>query len=387
MDDNRSMIRHRWCQKFSGRFGWFVAAVGSLVLAGGCRPPTATVPIDHPASSAASVDARQPPPGGAVAACIDRELRLGLQRRMSIDRNAAWQIMHGVICYGFDLRIETPDARTVGALKYLFDGGHVRGFELQPGDVLPGRGLRGVKARLEPGSYEGQGHVDQWIAILAMAKVPGETPIRIGAEVATVEAFARQSQYDVSRNVLDEYSWTLIALTHYFPDEPRWTAWGDHRVSWEDLVEQELQRDLDTSPCGGTHRMAGIVAALQAKRRLGLPDSPVWQQAERRVGDLLERVESTRLADGTLSAYYFTKGGRSNDVSAQLASSGHVFEFCALALPDERLNEAWVRMAAQRVCDLLEATRDQDLDCGALYHALHGLKVFRERSMRTEART
>ncbi|RMF43325.1 MAG: hypothetical protein D6753_05520 [Planctomycetota bacterium] len=353
----------------------------------GCRPKTATRPLALPAASSPSTDGRAVAADGGLFSRIDQELRLGQQRRMSSDRNAAWQIMHGVICYGSDLQIETPDAGTVGALSYMLGGGSVRGFELQPGDLLPDGSMRGVKARLEPGSYEGQGHVDQWIAILAMAGVPRETPIRIGDEMATVEAFARQAQYDVSRNVLDEYSWTLIALTHYFPDQPRWTAWGDYAVSWEDLVAQELEKDLDSSPCGGTHRMAGIVAALRARQRLGLPDSPVWDRAAERVDRLLAHVESTRLADGTLSAYYFAKPGRTNDLGAQLAGSGHVFEFCALALPDERLTEAWVQMAARRICDLLEATRDQDLDCGALYHALHGLKVYRQRLARISPAT
>ncbi|MCA9129823.1 MAG: hypothetical protein KDB22_22205, partial [Planctomycetales bacterium] len=44
-------------------------------------------------------------------------LQLGLeQRQLSSTENAAWQIMHGVACYGMQLSISTPDRGDVGAV-------------------------------------------------------------------------------------------------------------------------------------------------------------------------------------------------------------------------------------------------------------------------------
>jgi len=51
----------------------------------------------------------------------------------------------------------------------------------------------------------------------------------------------------------------------------------------------------------------------------------------------------------------------------------------AAALDDERLTEPWVTRAADRLVTLLEQTADVDVECGALYHAAHGLLLYRDR--------
>ncbi len=301
-------------------------------------------------------------------------------RRLSADVNAAWQIMHGVIAYGTELEIETSDRGLCGAIDYVFHGGQLMGFELQAGgEILPSTGRQGLKARLEPGSYIGQGHVDQWLAIFAMANLPLDTPVQLADKQFTLLDWARQAQYDVTRNLLDEYSWTLIALTHYFPDEPRWQAAEGRTVSWEDLVDVELGYDIDLSPCGGAHRLAGITRALAAKQRLKLADSPIWQRAQRRVDEALVKVNEQRDASGALSSYYFSRPGTTADLSAQLASSGHLLEFAALAAPAAELSAPWLEAAVEHLCGILERTKDVELDCGALYHALNGLKIYHDR--------
>lgn len=301
-------------------------------------------------------------------------------RRLSSSTNAAWQIMHGVICYGSELQIETPDQGLVGALDYAFHGGQINGFELSLGRTpLSATGRTGVMARLEPGSYLGQGHPDQWLAIFAMAELPPETEVVIGDTTRTLLDWARQAQWDVSHNLLSEYSWTLIGLTHYLPNEPSWVMANGSTVSWEDLVSAELKNDLDASACGGTHRLAGLVRALNAKQSLGLPDSDVWRRAQLAVEQAIANAKANRGSDGSLSSYYFVRPSKTVDFAAELASSGHLFEFLALALPAEELSEPWVELAAGRLCDVLEATQEVELDCGALYHALNGLRIYRQR--------
>lgn len=300
-------------------------------------------------------------------------------RILNTEINAAWQIMHGVICYGRQLEVETPDRGRVSALDYAFSGGQIDGFELMLGsEPLPSTSRLGLKARLEPGSYTGQGHVDQWLAIFAMADLPLDTPVTVAGKTMTLLDWARQAQYDASQNVLDEFSWTLIAMTHYFPDEPTWQS-IDGTLSWELLVEAELTYDIDQSPCGGTHRLAGITRALRAKQRLGLADSAVWLQAQALVDQCLVRAKEQRSADGGLSSQYFSRPGVTADLSAELASSGHLFEFIALAAPDEELSAPWVELAALRLCEILDRTQRVELDCGGLYHALNGLKIYQQR--------
>lgn len=313
---------------------------------------------------------------------IERVLQTELKgRRLSSTDNAAWQIMHGVICYGHELPLDTPDRGTVSALDYAFHEGSIRGWQLMPGQLLSDD-RRGVKALFEPGSYIGQGHVDQWIAICAMANLPPTDTLVIDGKSYTLLDWAEQARLDACHNPLHEYSWTLIALTYYFPDTPQWTA-GDNSIwSWERMLEYEVNYDLNESPCGGAHRLVGLVRALEAKQRLKLADSPTWERTRRIVDKALADIEQMRCRDGSLSSHYLERPGASRDLGMTLASTGHLFEFVAVAADDKTLNTDWVRAAAARLCEIFEATRQQDLDCGACYHALNGLNVYRERLLR-----
>ncbi|HBE67139.1 MAG TPA: hypothetical protein DDW52_03220 [Planctomycetaceae bacterium] len=297
-------------------------------------------------------------------------------RSMDTTVNAAWQILHGVVAFGPDLMINTPDRGEVPALEYAFSGGVINGFELSLGDVHPTSGRRGIKARLDPGSYSGQGHVDQWIAICAMCNLPPDTPVQVGEQELTVRDWARQAQYDVSENYLDEYGWTLIALTHYLPEETQWIAKDGNVYSIEDLVAAEINIDLTTAACGGTHSLAGVVRAIRLRERAGLPGSETWAAAEQLVQRCIANARQFRAGDGRLSTNYFDGPGISVDLSVELSSAGHVFEFLALALPDNELAEPWVERSLERICELLESAEAVDLECGSLYHALNGLKIY-----------
>ncbi len=365
----------------SAMLRWISACTLALLVSMGCSP---TLFVSHvrPEEALQELERQLSPPNSQpLRARIEAVLSQSLHgRQLSSEVNAAWQIMHGVIPFGQQLKIDTPDRGACGALDYAFGGGQLMGFELMAGDeILPATGRRGLKARLEPGSYVGQGHVDQWLAIFAMADVPLDTPVQHGGAQFTLLDWARQAQFDVTRNLLDEYSWTLIALTHYFPEEPQWPAADGRTVGWEDLVNVELDKDRDLSPCGGAHRLAGITRALAAKRRLGLADSPVWQRAQTVVDQSLANVHEYRAATGALSSFYFVRAGTTADLTAELASSGHLLEFAALAVPETELAAPWLELAVMRLCSVLEQTRNVELDCGALYHALNGLKIYNQR--------
>lgn len=357
---------------------YFLLSSATLLL--GCVPAVRE-PLSQRQTSIAEVDASyQPRAENELESRISAVLEAGRHRRLSTSSNAAWQIMHGIACYGENLTILTEDQGEVGALDYAFSGGQINGLEMMPGNaVLPSTGKLGLKARLEPGSYIGQGHVDQWIAIFAMADLPPDMQISIGDKQFTIEDMARQAQYDVTQNVLDEFGWTLIALTHYFPDEHSWMAEDGGQITWDELVDIELEQSLSEAACGGTHGLAGIVRALSAKNRLNLPTNPTWLSAQKLVDECIENAKLNRGSDGRLSSYYFERPGGTVDLTAELSSTGHVFEFLALALTQEELTEPWIEMTANRLCEILETSEHADMDCGALYHGLNGLKIYKQR--------
>ncbi len=311
---------------------------------------------------------------------LDRAIQLALDGRLlSSTRNAAWQIMHGVLCFGSQLPLETPDRGVVSATQFALSGGSFEGWELSLGDHLPTVGKHGIKARLEPGSFIGQGHVDQWIAIFAMANMPIETPVTVAGNSLTLAEWARQAQRDVCSNPLREYSWTLITLTSYFPNEPSWQTADGQTWTWERMVEQEVTYDLTLSPCGGTHRLMGLVLAIQAHQRLGLPISPTWNRAQEIVEQSVSTIRSMQNSDGSLSSHYLVRPGASSDLGATLGSTGHLLEVLSAKLSAEELSQPWVERAAARVCEIILVTSSVDVDCGALYHAVRGLKLYREK--------
>jgi hypothetical protein len=66
-------------------------------------------------------------------------------------------------------------------------------------------------------------------------------------------------------------------------------------------------------------------------------------------------------------------------MATRLATTGHILEFLSLSLSKEDLQKEWVRRAAENLCQLFSETKEISLECGALYHAGHGLALYRER--------
>lgn len=312
---------------------------------------------------------------GRLDATLERELT---RRQLSLQRHAAWQIMHGFLPYGDRLNVLNNN-QPVNLLQHLLSGGAMLGWDLYPGDVIPSTKRKGIITRLSEADYYGQGHVDQWLAIFAQAGVPKEAEIRIGDNTFTIEDWLRQSQYDVSRNVTAEYAWTLIALSHYFPTERSWTARDGNRWDWETMVEFELNEDLVTAACGGTHRLEALAMALDTHLANGGKLEGVWLATRQRLDSEIDKVRRWQNRDGSLSSHFFERPGATADLVQRLSSSGHLFEFVVIAAPDEMLRERWVQRAAQRICELLDLTTEQELECGSLYHALNGLRVYRDR--------
>ena len=353
----------------SPRHGLFVwVLLTSLQLSGGCNR--------------LSQDSASTAPTTAVSAAelcprIERVLdqtRDG--RQLSTSSQGAWQVVHGILAFGEQFTV-LHDGQPVAALNYLLNGGRLTGWKLQPGD-------QGVIAVVEEGSTLGQGHPDQWLGYLSQCGsdgIPLDRPLTIGDRQASVGDLLSQAQADLRPG--QEATWTLMALATYLPADSNWH--GADGTSWnlERVIAMELEADLASSACGGAHRLYGLATAVN-RHRQRQPEAAdtlpgVWGDAERTIGDCIDRARQFQQADGSFSTQYFERPASSPDVFAKLGSSGHVFEFLAVALPDERLTEPWVLRGADRLVTMLEQTADIDVECGALYHAAHGLLLYRNR--------
>jgi hypothetical protein len=43
------------------------------------------------------------------------------------------------------------------------------------------------------------------------------------------------------------------------------------------------------------------------------------------------------------------------------------------------LRQPWVEKSVRRLCEMLDAAKDEELECGGLYHGLAGLRIYRAR--------
>lgn len=301
----------------------------------------------------------------------------GFRRGLNVELNGAWQVLHGVLAYGTECLVQTP-AGERRAVEYLLAGGKLAGFDPLPGDMLAS-GRRGVRFELEPASMSGQGHRDQWLAVLSQTDLPRDTEIRVGQQVHTFDDVVEQTMWDIPRNLEQEYSWTLIGLTAYRPTDLRWKARDGKQWSLESLVQSEVDSTLEEAACGGTHRLIGLAMTLDRHRKSGGNVTGVWAEAEDRIGIAIEQSQQYQNGDGSFSTTYLHRYGWSPDLSDVLRTTGHVLEFLSLAVEREVLSERWLESSVRRLCDVLQATIRLDLECGALYHALHGLVLYRSR--------
>ena len=340
--------------------------------------------------------AKSKPPKQAKLPSSDEELRQMLDdviehgyyhRHLNTREHAAWQILHGALAYGRAFLMRDDEGRLVRAVDYLLEGGRMKGWRMQPGERnLPG-GRRGLSAVMEQGTGTGQGHADQWLAVLAQCNLTPEQTIKVRGEEFTIADFLAQSQWDVydSQKTADEWSWTLIGLTTYWPLDKEWEAAGGE-CSLERLMQFEAGEQFDhvrAAACGGTHRLIGMTMALNRYiEKQGDPAQDAtdgWGVARDRVDEAVKLSKAYQQSDGSFSQEYFFRASHSQDLEERLGTTGHTLEFLTLALTDEQLKEDWVTRAVVHLCKVFNNTKDVDLECGKLYHAMHGLVLYRQR--------
>lgn len=344
---------------------------GSALLTAGCP---LSIPESLPDTQPTSSDST-----GSITELVAETLRFEKQRRgLSTMVNGAWQIFHGILAYGNEFEIDTPDGRQ-SALEYFRTGGTCDGFYPTIGDRIGSEDRFGVRVDLQPTTKVGQGHRDQWLAVVAQAGLPADATWVVQDRTFTIDDWVHQAEIDVPLNYEAEFSWTLIPLSAYRPTEHRWTARDGNTYSTELLLESEVDHDLSISVCGGTHRLIGIALALRNRIREGKPIAGVWADAKSHLDASIELARVNQNPDGSYSTSYMHRTGWCNDLGEALGTTGHVLEFVAMAADRDTLRSEWVERSVRKLCDVLRQCRDIDLECGVLYHALHGLVEYQLR--------
>jgi hypothetical protein len=358
-----------------------VAAVPLVMLAAGCAENEASSAIPPDFSSA------KLPSDDVLTRRIDELLVFTRDnRRLNSRDHAAWQVVHGVLAFGGEFQIE-HEGQLVPALDWLLSGeGRLRGWNVRAG----GANDKGPIAVLEPGSKEGQGHPDQWLGYLSQAGLGLDEEIVAGGRTYTIGDLLEQAKWDIYEGM--EATWTLMAFSVYLPLDAEWENKRGEKWNVEHVVAMEAGQlgppepgkfSAGESACGGSHRLFGL-AVMVNKHLAETGKSPDeleggWELANLKLQDAKRIARQFQQPDGTFSAHYFNRAGTTANISERIGTTGHTFEMLATTMSQEEIREPWMRKAADQLCTLLEQTREIELDVGGLYHACHGLFVYRQR--------
>jgi hypothetical protein len=365
---------------------WGVLAIAGAFLLGcsaqnNSSPSASATPVSNSGAPAAENGAL--PSDQEILRQLDDALEYTYDhRRLSAgpgpNDQAAWQIVHGALAFKREFLV-SDGMKDVSAVDYILAGGKMKGLDLRRGDLLDEATKRfGIKTVIAEDKM-GQGHSDQWLGYLSDCHLPLDEPIVVEGEKHTIADYIDQAKRDVIENPIQEYSWTLMALSAYYPSDYSWKAKDGSEWSIPKLVEIELGHNLDSSACGGTHRMVALTMAFNRHVAAGKPIEGVWKKLQERIADCIQKANQFQNPDGSLSTNYFSRPGKSADLAVCMGSAGHVMEFLATAMSKDELQQPWVKRAVLDVCKTFRKTKPVDVECGALFHAAHGLVLYREK--------
>lgn len=338
--------------------------VFAMALLGGCsrsESVTAMKPV--------TADPTGLPSDDQLRRKLDDTIAFTLARHMSAEEHNAWQIVHGILAYGRDLKIKAG-GELVSALDYLLAGGKIAGWTMRPGD-------HGLESVMDPGTKVGQGHPDQWIGYLAQCGLSPDDSIMVDGRDFHLRDLLTQAQWNIYPGM--ESSWTLMALCTYLPPGASWSSKDGTQWTVEKIAEMEARQSVNESACGGTHRLYGLAMALNQHLAQGGEIVGGWKVVDETLRQTADTAKRFQQPDGNFSTNFFVRPANSSDIAVTLHATGHTFEFLAMTLTQDEIPQPWMRNAAVQLCNLLEETRDLPVECGALYHAAHGLILYRDR--------
>ncbi len=354
--------------KFLFRFWVCAVAVGvwSLVCASDIRAQQLS-PATEKKSTESAADENVDPLVKQVEQAID----ISRRRYLQADVHTPWQIMHGLLALRQEYRIK-QNGKKVRVIDWMAKGATYGGepwFEVTQ---------YGGRAHPYSQDYLFEGHPNQFLAIISQANLPMDFKIKAGNRTITVADLVKHTQMEVNNQ--EEITWTLWALSHYLGHDAHWTnKWGE---SWsiERLVRIQTGESVYDAACGGTHALFALTCARNVYQKTGQPLRGVWLEADQKIQRYLNAARSLQNSDGTFSSSYFQSSGYGYDFDTRCSTSGHTLEFVTMALPQQRLKEQWVRNAVSAVAKGLIDHSSKPIECGALYHALSGLVIYRDRT-------
>ncbi|MGV2341578.1 MAG UNVERIFIED_CONTAM: hypothetical protein LVR18_48960 [Planctomycetaceae bacterium] len=280
--------------------------------------------------------------------------------------------MHGLLGLRQDLLL-SHNGQVVNALEWIQTG---PAFQKESWFQ---KTVHGGRAHPYSQPYWFEGHINQFLAMLASCNLPLEAKFGTPAGPITMQDMLKNAQMTV--NSREEVTWTLWALCTYLPPDARWINASGEEWSIERLVQLETKKPVGgpTSPCGGTHGLFALARARNVYLRSGKPLRGDWFAADQKVKKYIEIAKVYRNSDGSLSSGFFKTRGVQAGLRQTHGQSG-----APARIPDdvglqEELKSDWVRRAISTTCSDLNANQNQYVSCSPLFHAANALSIYLDR--------
>jgi hypothetical protein len=339
------------------------------------RPSPVPLPPGSDRSQPSVLASAEPPPASKGLLSLRRQIARTIaayaQRPLNTLEHNPWELMHWSIAYGpaAEVRLGGGSGDRISCLGWLNMGGRCRGLVMLASQndqliALRGKGM--------------QGHVAQYLAVLAQCRVSPPSPIEIDGRSFTVADLIETEQLACSEN--NELTFTLIAMAHYLHTDETWGGADGTKWSLPRLVEEEIGQPLRGAPCGGTHRLFGLAYACQRRREATGALDGVYVAANRYVRGQQQRLfGELQNPDGSFSTDWFNRAEDGDDVERKLRTSGHMLEFLVSTADQHVLYHPRTVAAVQFVADVLYGEPQRDWKIGPMCHALHALSIYQER--------
>lgn len=145
-------------------------------------------------------------------------------------------------------------------------------------------------------ALEGEGHAAQILATLATLGVPLDQVVRAGGCSATVAELVQTLREDFHLD--GEVEWKVMALARYAPTAGRWTnRWGQS-FSFDEVIEQTLNRRGGALSCHGTHVLQTLAVLVRVDRVQPLWTEPVRDRVLKHLRDVAITLRRNQRRDG-----------------------------------------------------------------------------------------
>jgi hypothetical protein len=368
----------------------FVVVVGIVTTVAGLT----CAPVDPPVSTQRKLPAPEvlPDPGSSrvpQADALRKRLDAAIKQvrdRPLLTTNGFWTVFHGILGLGPSVQMVHPSTKQrFNALDYVASGKEVRGLRFIPTSD-------GLDVETRPGTFISQGHQDQFVAEMVQWGVSPDRKFIVGGKEYTFMDFVRFTKARASVKTPQELEWALLIIGQHYGTDIKWTNSAGEELRFEDLLRKEMAKpplEVDGSQnpvaCGGTHRLFGLSWVYHLHLRKGGKTTGVWKEVADYTTKYKKLAKKWQNMDGSFSTNFFRGRDLPPDpdhrrtMELRINTTGHIFEWLALALSDEELREPWVERAANALALMILDRQGSDVEGGSMYHAIHGVLIYYSR--------